>query len=29
MQKMEAGSFADLVRMAGQLQIPIERRKQQ
>lgn len=29
MQKMAAGSFADLVRMAGQLQIPIERRKQQ
>ena len=29
MQKMEAGSFADLVRMAGQMQIPIERRKQQ
>jgi len=29
MQKMEAGSFADLVRMAGQMQIPLERRKQQ
>ena len=29
MQKMGAGSFAELVRMAGQLQIAIERRKQQ
>jgi FixJ family two-component response regulator len=29
MQKMEAESFADLVRMAGRLNIVIERRKQQ
>jgi FixJ family two-component response regulator len=29
MQKMGAGSFAELVRMAGQLQIALERRKQQ
>ena len=29
MQKMGAGSFAELVRMAGQLQIAFERRKQQ
>ena len=29
MQKMGAGSFAELVRMAGQLPIAIERRKQQ
>jgi FixJ family two-component response regulator len=29
MQKMGAGSLAELVRMAGQLQIAIERRKQQ
>jgi FixJ family two-component response regulator len=28
MQKMAADSFADLVRMAGQLQIPLERQKQ-
>ena len=29
MQKMSAASFADLVRMAGQLDIALERRKQQ
>jgi FixJ family two-component response regulator len=29
MQKMEADSFADLVRMAGQLNIAVERRKKQ
>jgi hypothetical protein len=29
MQKMAADSFADLVRMAGQLNIAIGRRKQQ
>jgi FixJ family two-component response regulator len=29
MQKMAADSFADLVRMAGQLSIALERRKQQ
>jgi FixJ family two-component response regulator len=29
MQKMEADSFADLVRMAGRLNIALERRKQQ
>jgi len=29
MQKMAADSFADLVRMAGQLNIPLEHRKQQ
>lgn len=29
MHKMAAASFADLVRMAGQLQIPLERLKQQ
>ena len=29
MQKMEADSFADLVRMAGQLNIAVERRKRQ
>jgi FixJ family two-component response regulator len=29
MQKMAADSFADLVRMAGQLNIALERRKQQ
>jgi FixJ family two-component response regulator len=29
MQKMAAASFADLVRMAGQLNVPLERRKPQ
>jgi hypothetical protein len=29
MQKMAADSFADLVRMAAQLNIALERRKQQ